>query len=120
MTLSIELLCADQQEAITKSAAAAEDRAWTIAAEKTAWYLEQLKSRGMKVLPPSAELKAGFTKFGEQIIAEWRKKAGADGEAVLAAFKKQVDRGQTRSTPTRQRTTYCAPGSRAQRGYPGS
>lgn len=81
-------LAADQQEAITKSAAAAEDRAWTIAAEKTAWYLEQLKSRGMKVLPPSAELKAGFTKFGEQIIADWRKKAGADGEAVLAAFKK--------------------------------
>ena len=81
-------LPADQQEAITKSAAAAEDRAWKVAAEKTSWFLDQLKSRGMKVLPPSAELKSGLAKFGEQIIADWRKKSGADGEAVLAAFKK--------------------------------
>ena len=42
----------------------------------------------MKVLPPSAELKGGLVKIGEQLIADWRKKAGADGEAVLAAYRK--------------------------------
>jgi len=40
------------------------------------------------VQPPSAELKAGLKKIGDQLAADWVKKAGADGEAVLAAFKK--------------------------------
>ena len=37
-------LPADQQQAILTSAAAAEDRAWKTAAEKTSWFLEQLKA----------------------------------------------------------------------------
>ncbi|MEI9803284.1 MAG: hypothetical protein WDN48_01020 [Pseudolabrys sp.] len=36
----------------------------------------------MKVLPPSPELQAGLKKLGEQLTADWLKKAGADGEAV--------------------------------------
>jgi hypothetical protein len=42
----------------------------------------------MKVLPPSAELKAGLKKIGDQLTADWVKKAGADGEAVLTVYKK--------------------------------
>jgi hypothetical protein len=42
----------------------------------------------MKVLPPSPELAAGFKKIGEQLTADWQKKAGVDGEAVLAAYRK--------------------------------
>ena len=42
----------------------------------------------MKVLPPSPALKAGFKKIGEQLTADWLKKAGPDGQAVLAAYKK--------------------------------
>jgi hypothetical protein len=42
----------------------------------------------MKVLPPSPELKAGLKKIGDQLTADWLKKAGKDGEAVLAAYKK--------------------------------
>lgn len=82
-------LPSDQQAAITKSAEAAQDRAWKVAADRTGWFLEQLKGRGMKVLPPSAELRSGLAKIGEQLIADWRKKAGADGEAVLTAFGKK-------------------------------
>jgi len=37
---------------------------------------------------PSAELKAGLKKIGEQLMAEWAAKAGKDGEEVLAAYKK--------------------------------
>jgi hypothetical protein len=40
------------------------------------------------VLPPSPELKAGFEKIGEQLTADWLKKAGKDGEDVIAAYKK--------------------------------
>jgi TRAP-type C4-dicarboxylate transport system substrate-binding protein len=76
------------QDAVLKAAATAETRGWALWQDKNQWYLDQLKSKGMKVLPPSAELKAGFQKIGEQLTADWQKKAGADGEAVLAAYKK--------------------------------
>ena len=42
----------------------------------------------MQVLPPPAALKTGLEKVGEQLTADWLKKAGADGEAVIAAYKK--------------------------------
>jgi hypothetical protein len=40
------------------------------------------------VLPPPAALKTGLEKVGEQLTADWLKKAGPDGEAVIAAYKK--------------------------------
>ncbi len=76
------------QDAILKAAATAEDRGWKLWEEKSGWYLDQLKAKGMKVQPPSAELKAGLKKIGDQLTADWTKKAGADGEAVIAAYKK--------------------------------
>jgi hypothetical protein len=42
----------------------------------------------MKVLPPSDALAAGFKKVGEQLTADWLKKAGADGQAIVDAYKK--------------------------------
>src|SRR5689334_23426584 len=76
------------QDAVLKAAAVAEERGWKMWQEKSNWYLDQLKSHGMKVLPPSPELKAGLKKIGDQLTADWLKKAGKDGEAVLAAYKK--------------------------------
>lgn len=76
------------QEAILKSAAAAEARGWKAWEDKTNWYLDQLKAKGMKVQPPSASLKDGFKKIGEQLTEDWLKKAGADGKALVDAYKK--------------------------------
>jgi TRAP-type C4-dicarboxylate transport system substrate-binding protein len=76
------------QDAILKAAATAETRGWKMWQEKSNWYLDQLKAKGMKVQPPSPALKAGFQKIGEQLTADWLKRAGKDGEAVIAAFKK--------------------------------
>jgi TRAP-type C4-dicarboxylate transport system substrate-binding protein len=76
------------QEAVLKAAAVAEERGWKLAQEKAKWYLEQLAANKMKVLPPPPALKAGLQKIGEQLTADWSKKAGADGEAVIAAYKK--------------------------------
>ena len=85
---AFEALDKPTQDAILKSAATAETRGWKLAEEKAGWYLDQLKANKMKVLPPSAELKAGLKKVGEQLTADWTKKAGPDGEAVIAAYKK--------------------------------
>jgi TRAP-type C4-dicarboxylate transport system substrate-binding protein len=76
------------QEAVLKAAKAAEPRGWKMAEEKAGWFLEQLKSHGMKVVQPSPALKAGFEKVGEQLTADWLKRAGKDGEAVIAAYNK--------------------------------
>jgi len=76
------------QDAILKAAAVAEERGWKLAEEKSKWYLEQLQANKMKVLPPPPALKAGLEKVGEQLTADWSKKAGSDGEAVISAYKK--------------------------------
>jgi len=77
-----------EQAALLKAAATAETRGWKMWQEKSQWYLDQLKAKGMKVQPPSPALKAGFEKIGAQLTADWLKKAGPDGQAVIAAYKK--------------------------------
>jgi TRAP-type C4-dicarboxylate transport system substrate-binding protein len=76
------------QDAVMKCAAEAEARGWKIAEEKTKFYLEQLAKNGMTVAPPSAALKADLKKIGDTMTADWIKSAGADGQAVVDAFKK--------------------------------
>jgi TRAP-type C4-dicarboxylate transport system substrate-binding protein len=76
------------QEAILKAAANAEARGWKAWEDKANWYLDQLKAKGMKVQAPSPALASGFKKVGEQLTADWLKKVGADGQAIVEAYKK--------------------------------
>jgi len=85
---AFEALDKPTQEAFLKAAAAAETRGWKSWENKTEWYHEEIAKKGMKVLKPSPELAAGFKKIGDQLTADWLKKAGADGEAVIAEYKK--------------------------------
>ncbi|HEV7436927.1 MAG TPA: TRAP transporter substrate-binding protein [Pseudorhizobium sp.] len=76
------------QEAVIKAAGEAEERGWTLAAEKTAAYMDTLKQNGMQVLPPSEELKSGLTEVGTQLTEDWLAKAGDEGKAIIDAYKK--------------------------------
>jgi TRAP-type C4-dicarboxylate transport system substrate-binding protein len=76
------------QEAILKASAAAEARGWKVWEEKSGWYLGELKTKGMKVQAPGPALKDGFKKVGDQLTEDWLKKAGADGKALVDAYKK--------------------------------
>jgi TRAP-type C4-dicarboxylate transport system substrate-binding protein len=76
------------QEAILKAAATAEARGWKAWQDKANWYLDQLKAKGMKVQAPSPALASGFKKVGEQLTADWLKKVGSDGQAIVDAYKK--------------------------------
>jgi TRAP-type C4-dicarboxylate transport system substrate-binding protein len=76
------------QEAVLKAAKAAEERGWKTAVEKTKWYTDQLAAKGMNVQPPSEALSSGFRKIGEQLTVDWLKKAGADGQAVVDAYRR--------------------------------
>ena len=76
------------QEVVLKAAAAAEKRGWKISAEKTIWYTEQLAKNGMKVEKPSEQLKSDLKKVGLTMIADWTTQTGAEGQAVIDAFRK--------------------------------
>lgn len=76
------------QDAILKAAATAETRGWKMWQDKAQWYIDQLAAKGMKVQPPSKELAEGFKKVGDQLAADWLKKAGAEGQSILDAYKK--------------------------------
>jgi len=76
------------QAAVMKAAADAESRGWKTSEEKTSWYTDQLKKNGMNVAPPSAQLKADFQKIGATMTEEWLKNAGADGKAIVDAYRK--------------------------------
>jgi TRAP-type C4-dicarboxylate transport system substrate-binding protein len=77
-----------EQKAVKDAAAAAEERGWKLSLEEMTIKTKALKDAGIKVLPPSPELKAGLAKIGDTIAAEWEKSAGADGAAMLAAYRK--------------------------------
>src|SRR5437763_10063982 len=76
------------QEAVLRAAATAETRGWKAWQDKSTWYIDQLKAKGMTIEAPSPALRAGFQKIGEQLTADWLKKAGADGQALIDAYKK--------------------------------
>jgi TRAP-type C4-dicarboxylate transport system substrate-binding protein len=77
-----------QQDAVLKAAAAAEARGWKASEEKNAWYLDQLKQKGMNIAKPSSQLTADMKKVGDTMLQDWTKKAGPDGQAAVDAYKK--------------------------------
>lgn len=82
-------LPSDQKTSIIIAAEAAEARGWKVAEEKSAWYVEQLIAKGMKVLPPSGALKVGLKKIGAQLTDDWKKRAGSAGDEVLSFYLRQ-------------------------------
>ena len=80
-------LAPDVQNAVTDAAAKAEARGWQASMAETEEKTQTLKKNGMQVLDPSDQLAADMRKIGEQMTAEWAKEAGADGAAVLDAYK---------------------------------
>jgi TRAP-type transport system periplasmic protein len=76
------------QDALLKAGAEAEARGWRISAEKNRWFLEQLQKNGMAIVEPPAQLKADLKKVGDTMLSDWLKKAGADGQAMVDAYRK--------------------------------
>jgi TRAP-type C4-dicarboxylate transport system substrate-binding protein len=77
----------DQQGALTKAAASAEKRGWDMSKARETEGNETLAKNGMSVRDPDAKMKAAFQKIGNQMAQEWEKAAGADGQAILKAYR---------------------------------
>ena len=85
---AFDALDAPTRAAVLKAAADAEVRGWAASRKVNVDTLEKLKANGMQVLPPPPQLKADMAKVGETMLKEWADKAGADGKALLDAFRK--------------------------------
>ncbi len=81
-------LPADQRKAVLEAAKKAEERGWKMSMKETQDKLEVLKKNGMVIVTPSAELMNGLKEIGKKMTADWAKKAGADGKAILDAYRK--------------------------------
>ena len=85
---AFDALDAPTRAAVMKAAADAETRGWAASRKVNVDTLERLKANGMQVLPPSPQLKADMAKVGETMLKEWVDRAGADGKALLDAYRK--------------------------------
>jgi TRAP-type C4-dicarboxylate transport system substrate-binding protein len=80
-------LTAAQRKIITAAAAAAEKRGWELSRKRESDANKLLADNGMTVHKPDAALMAAMTKVGDTIAAEWLKAAGADGAAIVKAYR---------------------------------
>jgi len=76
------------QEAVVKAAADAQARGWKISEDKEAAFKQVLKDKGMTLQPPSPAFAADLKKVGDVMLSDWEKKAGAEGAALVTAYKK--------------------------------
>jgi TRAP-type transport system periplasmic protein len=77
----------DQQQALLKAAAAAEPRGWEMSKAREKEGDETLAKNGVTVSDANPQLKSALAKIGEQMASEWEKSAGADGQAILRAYR---------------------------------
>ncbi len=76
------------QAVVLKAAADAEARGMAASKRVNVESIEKLKTNGMNVVVPSAQLKADMKKVGDTMLKEWLEKSGAEGKAVVDAFNK--------------------------------
>lgn len=85
---AFDRLSAAEQKALTEAAKAAEERGWKLSVEEMTVKTKALKDAGIVVLAPTPQLETGLAKIGATIAREWAASAGADGDAMLAAYRK--------------------------------
>jgi TRAP-type C4-dicarboxylate transport system substrate-binding protein len=85
---AFDALSAADRAAVMAAAKAAEERGWAKSAELNDGYKKTMADKGMKVLAPSPAMLADVQRIGATMASEWAQRAGADGAAVLEAFRK--------------------------------
>lgn len=76
------------QDAIVSAANAAEERGWAASRSKDAAYIKELGKNGMATGLPTDEIRDGLNQIGVTMTDEWLKTAGAEGKAIIDAYRK--------------------------------
>ena len=75
------------QQAVLDAASRAEERGFKMSMAETDAKVAILKKEGMIVHSDDIDaLLSGMKKAGEEMLADWLEKAGADGKAVIDAY----------------------------------
>lgn len=77
-----------QQDAVLKAAATAEERGWKLSMERNEAAKKTLAEKGMNVMQPSSKLVSDMKQLGWTMLQDWQKKAGSEGESIIAAYFK--------------------------------
>jgi TRAP-type C4-dicarboxylate transport system substrate-binding protein len=76
-----------EKKAVLDAASVAEKRGWELSRQREQTSNRLLAENGMSVLEPDAAMKSAFVRIGDVMLAEWQKSAGADGEAIIKAYR---------------------------------
>ncbi len=77
------------QDAVLKAASAAEERGWATSERVDKEFIKELSAKGMTVAEPSDSIKKELASIGESMTADWVKSAGAEGQAIIDAYRKK-------------------------------
>ena len=75
------------RKALLAAAADAEVRGWEFAKQREQSANKELAQNGMTLHQPDAAMTAAFRKIGDTMLGEWQKSAGADGDAIIKAYR---------------------------------
>ncbi|CFP63300.1 exported protein (TRAP dicarboxylate transporter) [Bordetella pertussis] len=76
------------RQAVLDAGAKAEIRGWQTARAKTRELTDTLARNGMSVEPLPPQLAKELQAIGATMVSDWSKKAGADGQQLLDAYRK--------------------------------
>ncbi len=76
------------QDSVIKAAREAEARGWATSQQKDEEFVKELVARGVKVSPPTDALRKELQAIGATMTEEWLKSAGAEGQAIISAYRK--------------------------------
>src|SRR5438874_5845906 len=76
-----------QKKALTDAASKAETRGWAMSKVRQLEANEILQKNGMTIHEPDAAMKSAFQKVGTQILDEWLKKAGPEGQQLIKTYR---------------------------------
>lgn len=75
------------KKAFRDAAATAEKRGWEMGRAREGSGNKTLADNGMSIVDPDPAMKAALVKIGDQMLAEWLKAAGADGDAMMKTYR---------------------------------
>ena len=85
---AMEALPPNLQQDVRAAAARAEVRGYELSGESQVNSERTLGQRGMQVIPPTAEFMDGLRRVSTQMTNEWVERAGADGRALVEAYRR--------------------------------
>ena len=75
------------RKAVLAAAVDAEKRGWEFGRQREQSANKELAANGVTLHEPDAAMKAAYRKVGDTMLAEWQKSAGADGAAIIKAYR---------------------------------